>query len=241
MSSKKIIFRATGKTDAQLQPKPVPASSMVPQWWKDMTPYVVSADNPDGKKLLVRNKESNASWKKCTPMLDALTSGYIITLWADVQVTQTQEGPYVTWKPNKNVFELHGNETRFIPAPPGYDTVVFKYINCWIPVTPPGYSIMVTSPFGYTDLPFQAIPAVIDSDKSTLQLLFPMWIRSGFEGIVEKGTPLVQITPFKRDNWASEFESYEDKEYMNVVEQKNFRSTIVNHYVKNHWSKKNYK
>ncbi len=38
----------------------------------------------------------------------------------------------------------------------GYDQVVYKYHNCWIPQTPKGYSCLITSPFGYNDLPFKA-------------------------------------------------------------------------------------
>lgn len=241
MNEKRIKFRAVSKTDSLIQPKPYPASQAIPQWWKDMTPYLISPENPNGNKLLVRDRATNTSWKKCVPMLDALNSGYIISLWADVQVTQKEEGPYVSWKTQKDVFSLHGNHTQFIPAPIGYDRTVFKYINCWIPITPPGYSVLVTSPFGYRDLPFMAIPAVVDSDKSTLELVFPMWIQTGFEGIVEKGIPLVQITPFKRESWKAEFDCYEDGEYKQVIEEKNFSSTIVGHYLKTAWSKKSYK
>ena len=206
-----------------------------------MTPYEVTPENPDGKKLLVRERNANTTFKKCTPMLDGLTSGYIISLWADVQVTQTSAFPMLTWRTLHDIFEMHGPTSRLIPAPPGYDQVVFKYLNTWIPITPPGYSVMVTSPFGYQDLPFKAIPAVVDSDKSTLELVFPMWIKSGLEGIVEKGTPMIQLTPFKRDNWIAEFDTYEDGEYRTVVEETNFNSTIVSHYIKRHWSKKSYK
>ena len=67
-----------------------------------------------------------------------------------------------------------------------------------------------------------------------------MWVKSNFEGVVEKGTPLVQIIPFKRDNWQATFNYYEDGEF-EKHDDKNFRGTIVGHYIKNHWSKKNFK
>jgi hypothetical protein len=207
----------------------------------------ISEENPDGKKLLVENLSSNASFKKCTPMLDALVSGYIITLWADVLVRQvpSQEGqlnPRITWRVeySAGVFEQHGFNSNQIPPPLGYSNKVFKYLNTWIPHTPPGYSVMVTSPFGYNNLPFYAVPAIIDSDKSQLELIFPMWVKEGFEGLVEAGTPLIQLTPFKRTNWKTEFDYLKDGEYIKI-QDKNFGKNIVNNYIKNHWSKKSYK
>jgi hypothetical protein len=33
----------------------------------------------------------------------------------------------------------------------------------------------------------------------------PFIIKSGFEGIIEKGTPMFQVIPFKRADWQAEF------------------------------------
>lgn len=224
----------------EIAPKPIPASKVIPDWWKNMNPYDITPDNPKGSKLIVENFTSNATFKKCTPMLDALTSGYILPLWSDVQVRQINGQARITWRVKRNVFEEHGVSSRYINPPAGYTNQVVKYINPWVPKTPKGYSVMVTQPFGYNDGPFYAVPAVIDSDSSTLEIVPPMWIKEGFEGIVEKGTPLVQITPFKRESWDSEFSFYKEGE-MDILEAKNFYSTIVSHYIKNHWSKKTYK
>lgn len=247
MHMKTIKFIARSKTESLLQNKPYPASTILPSWWKNMTPYLISPDNPDGKKIKIIKRNSNATFKKCVPMLDALTTGYIIDLWADVLVSQEQidekgtKFPLITWRATVDVFQLHGDDSRQVPAPPGYDQIVFKYLNCWIPVTPPGYSTLVVPPFGYRDLPFLAIPAVVDTDKSKLELVFPMWIKSNFEGLVENGTPLVQLIPFKRESWKTEFDSYEDGEYKQIIENQTFNKNLINNYIKNHWSKKTYK
>jgi len=242
-----IKFTARDEHGWKVQPKPVPASTLIPEWWRKMTPYDVSPINLDGKKLILENKVINATFKKCTPMLDAITSGYIIPLWADVQVRQIkdQDGTYyprITWKVEyyRGVFEPHGFSSRQITPPTGYSTFVFKYINTWIPSTPAGYSVLVTTPFGHRDLPFYAVPAIVDSDKSNLEMIPPMWIKDGFEGIIEAGTPLLQITPFKRNDWKSEFDYYKNGEY-EITEDKNFNKYIVAHYVKRFWSKKSYK
>ena len=239
--SKNINFRARSKTESEIQLRPYPAVKQLPTWFTNANPYSSLPGFPQDNKLHFRNKEANATYKKCVPLLDGISAGYIISLWADVQVEQQEGTPQIYWKTNRDIFSLHGAPSREIPAPTGYDQIVFKYNNCWIPQTPKGYSCLITSPFGYNDLAFKAIPAIIDTDSSTLELVFPMWIKKGFEGIVEKGTPMIQIIPFKGDDWTSTFDYYEDGEYKNIIEEKNFSSTMVGHYLKNHHSKKKFK
>jgi hypothetical protein len=239
--SKKINFRARSKNEFDVQEKPYPSVKKLPNWFLNMDPYENIPGYPNDGKLHFRGRTANATFKKCVPLLDGLGSGYIIPLWADVQVEQVDGFPEIYWKTNDNVFSLHGLSSREIPAPVGYDQIVYKYNNCWIPQTPKGYSSLVISPLGYNDLAFKAIPAIVDTDSSTLELVFPMWIKTGFEGIVEKGTPIAQIIPFKRDDWTSTFDYYENGEYANVIEEKNFRSTMVGHYLKNHHSRKKFK
>jgi hypothetical protein len=239
--SKNINFRARSKTEFNLQLKPFPAVKQLPKWFTEASPYLPLPGYPQDNKLHFRNKVANATYKKCVPLLDGLSAGYIIPLWADVQIEQQDGIPEIYWKTNNNIFQLHGEPSTEIPAPTGYDQIVFKYNNCWIPQTPKGYSCLIISPLGYKDLAFEAIPAIVDTDSSTVELVFPMWIKSGFEGIVEKGTPMVQIIPFKRDDWESTFDYYEDGEYHNVIQEKNFNSTMVGHYLKNHHSKKKFK
>lgn len=239
--SKIINFRARSKTEFDTHLKPYPAAQNLPKWFTEMEPYSKGGMFPDDGKIHLRSRQLNATPKKCVPMLDGMTAGYIIPLWSDVMV-EINNGIYeIYWKTHKDILQPHGTRHDMITPPAGYDNVVFKYLNCWIPQTPPGYSCLVVSPLGHKNLPFEAIPAVVDTDKSTLELIFPMWIKKDLQGIVEKGTPMVQIIPFKRDNWESTFDYYEDGEYYSVVEEKNFNTTIVNHYIKNHWSKKKYK
>jgi hypothetical protein len=234
-----IEFRARDEYSWKVCERPYPAKENVPEWWKKMTPYSKTEDNPEGKKLLVRSGASNATAKKCVPMLDALTSGYLIPLWADVQVQSEDGTPFINWRTKVDVFELHGERTVEVETPIGYHPRVFKFLNKWNIITPPGYSILVTPPLGFRQTGFQAVPAVIDTDKSNLEILFPVWVQKGFDGIVEKGTPMAQITPFKRSDWDSKFSYLKDGEYF-AMEDKNFNGTIVSHYLKSKWTKKDY-
>jgi len=239
--SKNINFRAKSKTEFEVQLKPYPAVKQLPKWFLDAVPYADRPGWPNDGKLHFRARETNATYKKCVPLLDSLSAGYIIPLWTDVMIEQENNFPNIYWKTQSDVFSLHGDASRDIPAPEGYDNVVYKYHNCWIPQTPKGYSCLITSPLGYNDTPFHSVSAIVDTDSSTLQLAFPMWVKTGFEGIVEKGTPLVQIIPFKRDDWDSTFDYYQDGEYQDIIEEKGINSTMVGNYLKNHHSKKKFK
>lgn len=231
----KIKFMALDEFGFNTQQRPYPASQKVPDWWKGMSPY----SNGDSK-LKIENGGVNHSFKKCTPMLDALTSGYIVPLWTDVLVSVENNIPSISWKTQTQVFGMHGTDTKKMDPPPGYSGFVFKYISTWQPITPPGYSSLIVAPFGYKNLPLQTISAVIDTDKSTADFSVPMWIKDNFEGIIEKETPLVQIIPFKRDSWISEFDFYRDNKYQ-IKTESGFNTTILNYYTKNIWSKKEYR
>lgn len=235
-----INFIAQDQYAYDVCPRPFPASNAIPKWWKDSTPYSIDSNNPDGKKIIIENFESNASFKKCTPMLDALTSGYIFPLWADVQIRQENDMPYITWRVSRNVFEIHGQDSSKVESPEGYYEVAFKYMNYWHIKTPKGYSTLITHPFGYQKLPFKTITAVIDTDMTTHPIVVPLWIKNNFEGILETGTPMFQAIPFKRSDWKSEFSKYENGRYERLFD-KNVKATIVNNYVKSFWEKKNYR
>jgi hypothetical protein len=234
-----IKFEAKDEYGWEVADRPYPASQAVPDWWKAMTPYTKTIDNPKGNKLIINNRVSSASAKKCVPMLDAITSGYIIPLWADVQVVNSGENKWVTWRTTEAVFEEHGEQAREVQTPVGYNPQVFKFINKWRIITPKGYSCLITAPFGYRETGVQAVPAVIDTDKSTLEIVPPVWFSNDFEGILEKGTPMVQVIPFKRSDWKAEYSYLKNDQYRRI-EDKNFGSTIINHYMKKVWSKKTY-
>jgi hypothetical protein len=235
-----IKFEARDEYGWDVAERPYPATQAVPDWWKAMTPYSKSEDNPKGTKLIVRDRVSNAGPKKCVPMLDAITSGYIIPLWADVQIKNDGPNKFITWRTTEPVFQEHGHQAREeVEVPVGFNSQVFKFMNKWRIITPKGYSCLITQPFGYRQTGVQAIPAVIDTDRSNLEILPPVWFTNDFEGILEKGTPMVQVIPFKRSDWKAEYSYLKNGEYQKL-EDKNFGGTIVNHYMKKIWSKKTY-
>jgi hypothetical protein len=218
--------------------RPKPSSAYIPDWFKDMPPYLYG----DNKiRLIPENKfASNVTAKKCIPMLDAITTGYTIPLWSDVMVEQTEGPPQISWRVTRPVFANHGDTSELVGPPPGFDNVVFKYLVSLRIETPKGYSVMVRPPAGHYDLPFHVIPAIVDTDRSISETNFPLWVRSGFEGIVERGTPIAQVIPFKRDDWKAEFSWIEEKDFI-AQEDRGFYATIKNNYIKNVWSRKRFR
>jgi len=235
-----IIFKASSEYFNSILLKPFPASKAIPEWWRNHSPYVKDESNPEGKKLLIRNGLSNATFKKCVPMLDSLTAGYIIPLYADVQVTQVNDSTVINWTSHQQVLDMHGKDSFDIEPPAGFSNQLFIYKSRLTPITPKGYSILITHPFGYNDLPVRAVSAIVDSDKNKTELSLPFWVKTKYQGIIEKGTPMVQVIPFKRENWSSSFDFYEKDTYLQE-EDKNWRSVLMNHYIKNIWTKKEYK
>lgn len=237
---KKINFEYISKYAYDVCERPKPSKDFIPKWFRDLSAYYPIGGLSDGSGPALINRKTNASAKKCTPMLDGIVSGYTVPLWADVLVRQTENGPEINWKVSKNVFIMHDPASIYVPSPPGYDQIVFKYLTHFRIRTPQGYSVAISQPSGHYDLPFYTIPAIIDTDKSVIDNNFPVWIRSGFEGIIEKGTPIAQIFPFKRDSWEASSSYITEEEYI-AQEDKGFNLTIVNNYVKNIWSKKEFK
>lgn len=240
--SQKILFKACYPWFFEVAPKPIPASKNLPEWFRKMSPYLSVPNNPSGKSFSIMNLIANTTGKKCVPMLDALTSGYLIPLWSDVYVDATSETkpPAITWRVSRPVFAMHGDQKEGVEAPENFHLQPFKYLNYWRIITPPGYSILVTQPLGFRNTNLQAIPAVIDTDKSKLQILFPVWIKKGFKGVIEKGTPIAQVTPFKRENWQAEYSTYSNETDYQNLEDANFGSNLISNYVRREWSKKTY-
>ena len=235
-----IEFQYISEYAFEVCERPKPSGTFIPEWHRAMRPHTVSPENPEGRDFSVIGGGDNTTAKKCVPLLDGITSGYTIPLWSDVQVKQSAVGPEIFWKVKRDVFQTHGRSAMQIPPPPGFSNLVFKYLTWFKMITPPGYSVLVKPVAGHYDLPIQPVHAVIDTDKNVIDTNLPVWISNSFEGIIEKGTPIAQVFPFKRENWDSSFSWITDERYA-IEEDKGFLSTLKNNYRKNIWSKKGYR
>lgn len=228
-----IKFIAKDKNAFEIRDRPIPASEMIPSWWKEMQAYP-----RDGKLKLDPFPAVTA--KKCFPLLDGITSGYIVTLWADIFVEQTFDGPYIKWLVTEDVAQMWSQEqTSTYEIPDGYSHAVFKYVHGWNIETPPGTSCLITHPIGYPNLPFKTLTGVVDTDALKTRANSPFVIKEGFEGIIEKGTPMFQIIPFKRYDWNATYDylTYEE----DYIRNEKLYSKIVSSYGRFMRSRKSYK
>lgn len=217
----------------------IPAKNKLPHWYKSMNLYM----NQDGKAGLGENHEGpNTTVKGCAPFLDALVSGYIYELSFDVEMRKTDQGINIRWRTPDHVVNMHDKRQHpGLPKPQnGKFDDVFKWYNPFSIKTPKGYSTLFTHPLNRHDLPFRTFSGVVDTDFYPNATQFPFQVLDFKEPfiVLEKGTPLAQVIPFKRENWEI---SRNDLNLSNS-QKANYElfSKIVRSYKSQWWQKKTY-
>jgi hypothetical protein len=171
--------------------------------------------------------------------MDAMTSGYIQTLPEDGEVVlDKDEKPSLFWKTEVPLIDTRPLVDFAIPKE--CHPIHFGWKMFWYYETPPGYSLLITHPFNRYDLPFYSPSGIVDSDIWGLPVFFSFFLKRGFEGVIEKGTPLFQMIPIKREDWSLELDYSEEKHWENKIKEEKRRSHITAHYKKSTWQRKNY-
>jgi hypothetical protein len=225
----KIIFTNTSGADIE-QPKP--ASRLVPDWYKNMESYISKEKKPVG------DGTTSATIKRCIPVLDAITAGYIIESPADVWVTKKNEEQWFEWA-DFGLVSFHPIQQA--PEHPARKPFPYpKWSNPWSITTPKGYSTMFVQPM-HRESVFTILPGIVDTDNYTAPVNFPFVINDpDFEGLIPKGTPIAQVIPFKRDSWNMEIGTKEDFDRQNKTSKK-LQSKFFDRYKSMFWSRKEYK
>lgn len=231
-----IKFIQDGK-DFDFIELPKPATKHVPYWWIKMERYI------GGEPKANEFGESNKTVKMCVPFRDALTIGYTVELWTDLHITRAAGYPQwtQTFKAPGVLGQRDPRSAEFVPIPMGCGTEHFIWQIPYAFQTPPGYSVFLTHPVNRHDLPFVTLSGVIDSDASVIgKGNYPFFLKEGFEGTIEAGTPIAQIIPFKRDNWV--LEKAEDSMLKDSIKNAYLtnKSLRGGHYQKEMWSRKTY-
>jgi hypothetical protein len=90
---------------------------------------------------------------------------------------------------------------------------------------------------------FSIIPGIVDTDNFSNEINFPIVINGDkypiLETIIKKGTPYIQIIPFKRDPWKMTLKSRPQKEVQNS--RLFYGLKVLNIYKDKYWSKKSWK
>ena len=222
---------------------PKPASYYLPNWYKETNSYFEN-------KLNTHTNIPQKTIKKCIPIYDSITSGYIIVSAIDINVVASDQGfSYFEW-PNK--FNYINNKRESDPIQfHDFDQVknypnlskeerVAKFINPWGIQTPKGYSVFITNPV-HRELPFEIFPAIVDTDTNHAPIHFPFLLKEKrWSGVIPSGTPIAQVIPFKRDSW--EYSIGKDEDQKRSLQQVfYFMSSYKNAYKKGLWSKKEFK
>lgn len=225
----KIKFTNTSGTEIE---RPQPAFKLVPEWYKNTESYTSGEKKPRG------DGGTTATIKRCMPVFDALTAGYIITSPADVFVSIRNNGQWFEWA-DFGLISFHPVEQ----APEHPDKKPFpypKWNNPWAISTPKEYSTLFVQPF-HRESVFTILPGIVDTDQYTAPVNFPFVINDpSFEGLIPKGTPIVQVIPFKRDSWTMELGDKKDLEAQNKVTKK-LQSKFFDRYKSMFWTKKDYR
>lgn len=212
--------------------RPVPASKLLPDWYKNTKSYIGGEKKPTG------DGGTAATIKRCIPVFDVMSAGYIITSPADVFVSIKNNAQWFEWS-NFGLISFHPIEQA--PEHPGRKPFPYpKWMNPWAITTPKGYSTLFVQPF-HRESVFTILPGIVDTDQYTAPVNFPFVINDpSFEGLIPKGTPIAQVIPFKRDSWSMELGNKEDFD-IQVKVSKKLQSKFFDRYKSMFWAKKEYK
>jgi hypothetical protein len=202
------------------------------------------------------------------PFLDTLTSGYLLKMPQDFNVRHNVDNQNEKGEVFKDSFQTFGlydmspqlnakninlnsgldvHSLKQLEGSPFIDKnknlPFYKILNPWKIKTPKGYSCLFVSPLNNSDDRFSIIPGIVDTDTFPNEINFPIIINGDkypvLETIIKKGTPYVQIIPFKRDSWKMITKPRKQKELQNTRLFYGLR--ILNIYKDKYWNKKSWK
>jgi hypothetical protein len=243
MNSKKITFIADSFTvnPYNHDTDPVPTSKTIPEWYLSANRY---AKDPSGNDYVGPDGGKIHTWKSCPAMYDTMSSGYVFRTPCDIEFYLENGIPRA--RVLNPIFQNFIQERPPMPefvVPWGYHKFHFAWYGEWAVKLPSGYSAIYTQPFNRYDLPFLTTQGIVDSDVVNLFGTVPFFLAKDWDmGILKAGTPFLQIFPFKRENWISEYE-YPDHQQIYMDNMKNiekFRKPKGGVYLNEVWSRRKY-
>ena len=215
-------------------PSPFPASKGVPSWMKHLTPEA--------------EREDYQTVKRCIPFLDAMTAGYIIPLPFDLTIAITPTGNQLLWKSEEEKDRLskytivESHDSSQYPGAPFSQFKVIKFYNPWIVETSPNTSCMFVPPLNRPELPYVPLSGIVDTDQyfNTVNLpcVFP-GLDVGHQINLKMGTPMIQVIPFKRQEWKSSITNLKEGVLTRAHEtREDMRNDRKEWYRRKKWQKK---
>ncbi|MCF6111249.1 MULTISPECIES: DUF6065 family protein [Mesorhizobium] len=217
-TSRSIRFACRPEDHGVIAP-PVAAKTVLPDWFRKLPPVDAQQASATNNGLTV---------KRCMPFLDAMTTGWILPLAATVRLEVKDGGSAVDagWEfdrvmvSNHGAHQVAGNPKE--PAPP------CKFHNYWSIRTPPGWSCLFLPPLNRPAQPFECVAGIVDTDTYAAHIHFPFFATAP-DGlyVIEKGTPLVQVIPFRREDAALKAEIQAETGAEATEREAVYRNTIA--------------
>lgn len=171
--------------------EPVPAKSVMPDWFRKLPPV-------DSNHVHATN--NGLTIKRCMPFLDAMTTGWILPLGATVRLEVKDNGATVEagWEIDRVMVSNHGMYQ--VAGNPHGHRPPCKFHNYWTIKTPPGWSCLFVQPLNRSNKVVEVISGIVDTDTYHSLINFPFFATAP-DGVytLERGTPLVQVIPFRRE------------------------------------------
>lgn len=218
----KIDFKVLESFEG-IYPDPVPAKKIVPEWYKKMSTYIDGRNVPRVFTKDASGTHTNLTMKACIPIRDVITSGYIIPLHVDVIVDQgfdkdgnslgvgigAQQDKYP--EPHLSTHSINQFKNSVISKKTKGGNA-FKMLSPWRIYTPLGYSCYFFSPY-FHENDLKIIPGIVDTDKyHEINFPFTLSDETVTPKVVKKGTPYVQVLPFKRDEYECRISTISQKD-----------------------------
>ena len=238
-----IKFYPFSEATASFVPKPMPAIRCIPDWYK------AQPGNKGDAEMIPRGGIAASTVKRCMPIFDAMTAGYMIVAPCDIHLDATNPDklewqiPVQLQSLKADMFATHAPEQyeNYPIDPEHYHKQLFRILPTWSVGTDEGYSVLFTNPYHTDDSPLWAFTGLIDTDGFISEGHVSFLVKKGFKGVIKQGTPLYQLIPFKREDWQAEYLTPEKARPVIEKQRFNLRSTFINGYKNKFRSKKEYK
>lgn len=223
-------------------PQPTPATRSLPVWYKRQA---TTHEN----SVSLANGNPATTIKKCMPIFDAMTAGYILYAPCDIFIdaTDPEKLTYSTpaaMKPfSKSLFASHSRD-QYAEYPldtKKYHKDLLRIHPLWVIGTDAGYSTLFIDPIHKDVSPLKMFDGIIDTDTFISDGYISFLVEKDFQGIIKQGTPLVQVIPFQREGWEMKVASSEEAEKALIPQRTNLRTTFFNGYKNKFRSSKDYK
>jgi hypothetical protein len=205
---------------------PQPASKFVPEWYRKLETYIPKEKTP----------ESTATIKKCIPVLDAMTAGYVIVSPCDVYVSIKEGEPHYN-SAIPNLIQFHPRKQAY--THPQASMFQFpKWLNPWAITTPKGVSCYF-KPLAHNPNPwFEILEGFVDTDTYSAAVNFPFVLKNYEKDfLIPAGTPIAQVIPVRRDVWDMKIaEENRQRSISNLL-----NSQFFDRYKRMFWERKEYR